>query len=552
MAGVEFAKYGGSALGELSVHFDNDIRADEKTVHSNATINKELTCNNYYVNASSYQEIVDKIENIIEEADATNPPKRIRKDRKTWFSLEVPCPPELEGTDQEDIFYQKVFDMYKEYLPGLVAAVINKDEKHEYLDSKKGEWVISRNHGHFIGACLTKDGRINAHDLITKEMCQKVNDDIQSLCLKEGGISYQTGEGRQGAKKTVEQLKSESAVRLQEKLAKEGLDVVVNMRQEKETLQEEINDKSEEARLTGLEADYAEYRKATATADLEQIKKENDEIKLEKTINKNELNKINANIEKNSALDKQITENIEKLTHPELMQTIAKGTPQEQGEALAVLCQKSAKYDQMKREHGFYKEIVDKQKDYDKYKEIAENIPDVTLEDIEKAYKNEYVTNSELSEMIKNYAIKQNDGNTDSILKTCVALDKVDAYKEKSYLQRNKVGMERAENHNFKYYDRYDKKIREMLKKSLKYEGRTEIYQNSELKNLWADIQADNRLFWEKKKLTHKTEYDGYIDLTDVFNKIVPKLIQRAITAIKSCIEQWKNMYDNQYENEYE
>jgi hypothetical protein len=557
MAGVEFAKYGGSALGELSVHFDNEIRADEKTVHSNVTINKELTYKNYYIGADSYQEIVEKIDNIIEEADAKNPPKRVRKDRKVWFSLEVPCPPELEGTDQEDIFYKKVFEMYKEYLPGLVGGVVNKDEKHEYLDSKKG-WVISRNHAHFLGASLTKDGRINTHDLITKEMCQKVNDDIQELCLKEWGISYQTGEGRQGAKKTVEQLKSESAVRLQEKLAKEGLDVVYTMRQEKDTLQGElkektadlekinsdIKEKSEEARLTGLEADYAEYRKATATADFEKINKENEDLKLETAINKNQLNKINADIVKNGAIEQQITENLEKLTHSEIMQDLA--DPQKQPKTLALLCQKSAKYDQIKKEKENLEKLTE---DYNKYKNIAENIPDVTLDDIEKAYKNEYITNRELSEMIKNYAIKQNDGNTNSILKTCVAMDKIDAYKEKSYLQRNKVGMERAENHNFKYYDRYDKQIRKMLKKSLKYEDRTEIYQQNELKNLWADIKADNQLFWEDKKSSHKEEYQGYISLDKVFTAIIPRLIQTAVQAIKSYIEMIKQA---QNEEEHE
>lgn len=239
MAGVEFAKYGGGAFGEMSCHFDNELRADERITHSNQTINQELTHNNYYLGATSYREIVERTEALISETDAKNPPKRVRKDRKVSFSLEVPCPPELEGTDQEDIFYEKAFEMYKKYLPGLTGAVIHKDEKHEYYDSKKESFCISRNHMHALGACLTEDGRINCHDLIDTEMCQRVNDDIQELCLKEWGISYQTGEGRQGEKKTVEQLKSESEVALQEKLAKENLEVVVSMRAEKETLQKE-------------------------------------------------------------------------------------------------------------------------------------------------------------------------------------------------------------------------------------------------------------------------------------------------------------------------
>ena len=49
MAGVEFAKFGGSAFGEMGIHFDNELRADERATHSNKTINRELTCNNYYI-----------------------------------------------------------------------------------------------------------------------------------------------------------------------------------------------------------------------------------------------------------------------------------------------------------------------------------------------------------------------------------------------------------------------------------------------------------------------------------------------------------------------
>ena len=549
MAGVEFRKYGSSSLGEMRCHFDNDVRADENTIHSNKTINKEETYKNYYIGASDYQEIVDKIDTIIEEADANNPPKRLRKDRKVSFSLEVPCPPELEGTDQEDIFYQKAFEMYKDYIPGLVGGVVNKDEKYRYLDSRKGEWVTTRNHIHLLGACLTEDGRINAHDLLTKEMCQKVNDDIQALCLSEWGISYQTGEGRQGTKKTVEQLKSESAVRLQEKLAKEGLDVVVNMRQEKETLQEEINNKSEEARLTGIEADYAEYRKATAAADLEQIKKETEDLKLEKAINKNELNKINADIIKNGAKNQQITENLEKLTHSEIMQDLA--DPQKQPETLALLCQKSAKYDQIKNEKENLEKLTE---DYDKYKEIADAVSE-TYDSVEKAFKDPTLTNAELSTIIKHYALTLSDDNEkNAILSTCEALDKIDAYSNKSYKQRARVLKREAESGEklidlgFDFAD-YDSRIRGMLKKTLTYEGRKDIYKGQDtLKNLWADIQTDNRNFWEKKKEKNKTEYQGYVDLTDIFKRIVPKLIQSAISAIKEYIEQLQNQYDEQNE----
>ena len=249
MAGVEFSKQGTSALGEMSVHFDNEIRGNSKINHSNINIDPSLTRLNYYIGVESYEEIVHKIEEKIKEADAINPPKRLRKDRKTWFSLDVPCPPELEGTLEEDKFFQMYFDLLKENGLPVIAVIIHKDEKHQYYDRNKKEMSSSRDHGHYMGACITKDGRCNCKDLINPEMCRKVQDLIQEMCLKEWGFSYQTGEGRRGRHKTVEQLKQESQIALQEKLARENVDVVFRMRQEKKELAKSIEELDEARKI---------------------------------------------------------------------------------------------------------------------------------------------------------------------------------------------------------------------------------------------------------------------------------------------------------------
>lgn len=303
MAGVEFAKFGGSAFGEMGIHFDNELRADERATHSNKTINRELTCNNYYIGATTYREIVERTTNLISETDAINPPKRVRKDRKVSFSLEVPCPPEIEGTDQEDVFYKKAFEMYKEYLPGITGAVVHKDEKHEYYDSKKDEYCVSRNHMHILGACLTKDGRINCRDLINTEMCQKVQDDIQTLCLQEWGISYQTGEGRSGSKKTVEQLKAESEVSLQGKLAREKIETVREKSEEEQKLNASIEQKTEELseKTTAIQAN-----EKVIVDQIEQINEQKEEIsENEKTIEM-QVGTMNTN-------KKKITEQVNKI-----------------------------------------------------------------------------------------------------------------------------------------------------------------------------------------------------------------------------------------------
>lgn len=291
MAGVEFKKLGSSALAEMAGHFDNKIRADARVNHSNKTINIELTHLNYCLGENSYQDICKKLEKIVTDTDEKNPPLRVRQDRKVYFSLEVPCPPELEGTDQEDIFYEKTFEMYKKMIPGLVGGVIHKDEKHEYYDCKKKEFCVSRNHAHYFGACLTKDERINAHDCINKILCQEVNNSIQKLCLEEWGFSFQTGEQRCGEKKTVEELKQESQIALQTKLAKENIEIIPKMKEEKAILTDEL----ETLKI---------YKEQNEQA-IVKLEKKVYEKQVEITILNKKANKLNAEVvEKNSLIEK--------------------------------------------------------------------------------------------------------------------------------------------------------------------------------------------------------------------------------------------------------
>ena len=60
-------------------------------------------------------------------------------------------------------------------LPELVGGCVHKDEKHEYYDPNKKEYVVSGNHMHLIGACITQDGRCHTSDTINPEMCKKAN-----------------------------------------------------------------------------------------------------------------------------------------------------------------------------------------------------------------------------------------------------------------------------------------------------------------------------------------------------------------------------------------
>lgn len=334
-----------------------------------------------------------------------------------------------------------------------------------------------------------------------------------------------------------------------------GFDVQKLTAEEKEKLLQaakELEQMEAEKHATEIGNDFAQYQRELINADIAEAKTEKRDIDLENALSKNELNKINADIETKTALDQQITENIEKLTHPEIIKNLA--DPEKYQATLSLLCQKSAKYDQMKREHGFYKGIVDKQKDYDKYKEIAEAVSE-TYEDVEKAFKDPTLTNAELSTIIKHYALTlSDDKEKEAILSTCEALDKIDAYSNKSYKQRARVLKREAESGEklidlgFDFAD-YDSRIRGMLKKSLTYEGRTDIYKGKDnLKSLWADIQTNNRNFWEKKKEKNKTAYEGYISLDKVFTTVIPRLIQSAVQAIKTYIDFIKQAQREEHE----
>lgn len=246
MAGVEGAKLGSSALDEMGCHYDTVTRASEKVAHSNESINKALTHQNYFLGCSGWEEARNKIKATIEEADALNPPKRVRADRKTWVDFVVWCPPELEGTIDEDRFFQEAYTTLEKECPGGLYGTVHKDERHEYYDPDKKELVRSRIHGHYLAPALTKpakeNGRINCKEFLSPEKCQRVNDAIQEMCLREFGVSYQTGEGRKGKKRSVEDIKGRSQVMLEEKLAKEGLTVVAEKRQELTEVEEKLEE----------------------------------------------------------------------------------------------------------------------------------------------------------------------------------------------------------------------------------------------------------------------------------------------------------------------
>ena len=290
---------------------------------------------------------------------------------------------------------------------------------------------------------------------------------------------------------------------------------------------------------------------------------ENACLRAEKRSLQAENNNVQSETQKMQEVQNNIRANLTAFTNDyytnEYQKAANRGDRQAANDIMNTVFQRSALCDQYKAENErlshfnnkLTKECTENQIFRESLKEEVK-----TEDEILKMIDDDTISNAELSAAIKMYAILKNDGNTDSIVKVCTALDKVQTYCDKSCkqqinaLKKDTEKEEKLIDVSFDFAE-YDARIRGMLKKSLKYEGRTEIYQQNELKNLWADVQRNNNRFWTKYQ-EKRTIPDEVINLNDVFKTLIPKVIQSAISAIKSCIEQWKNMYDNQYENEYE
>lgn len=282
MASVDIAKMPPAALMGLEVHFENSIRMRAK--HSNTEIDPALSPDNYYIGCESWRECADRMQDFIAEIDEKQPPQRIRPDRKTWISIYVPCPKAITDAGRADDFFQKSYDLIDRILPGgLFGGQVHKDEIHSYkdhYDKESKEWVEveSLEHEHLFAPAFTPEKGINCKSLCTRELYQRVQDEMQEMVQKEFGISYQTGaydeaiaqrKEKAKFKKTVEELKLES-VRAE----------VESQRAEKGRMQSEIAQLKEDTTTT--EKELIEAQDALTAVKEETAKTSAEQTRLEK------------------------------------------------------------------------------------------------------------------------------------------------------------------------------------------------------------------------------------------------------------------------------
>lgn len=148
----------------------------------------------------------------VEEIDRAEPPKRVRKDRVTLVSFEVPVPDGLPA-DKEDQFFKLAFGEIARMCGGgknCGVIRIHRDEVHEYLDPVTKETRTSRVHAHMVGIPYVKGKGVNCKSFMSRQALRDIQKAIDDRCRQELGVAFMDG-SRQRSRGKVEDLKIASA-----------------------------------------------------------------------------------------------------------------------------------------------------------------------------------------------------------------------------------------------------------------------------------------------------------------------------------------------------
>lgn len=152
------------------------------------------------------------IRECIAKIDKIQPPKRIKRDRKTVAELCVPAP--REGTSQEDAlrFFQGVYDELAAAGYHVCGGAIHGDEIHDYINPDDKKLHRSRLHMHVLIVPETDRG-VNMRSWLTRARFRALNALCDRVCMQELGHPYQDGSGRR-SRGTVEALKERSGAEM--------------------------------------------------------------------------------------------------------------------------------------------------------------------------------------------------------------------------------------------------------------------------------------------------------------------------------------------------
>ncbi len=228
MASVDWEKLKGG--GEAKAKFRHcDEQKRIKLEHSNEDIDKTKTHLNMSFGAfeDGYDAVCWMYDRAIARLDA-QPGANKRKDRVTCVGWELPMP---KGMDEAQArkWMSLAYDAIKaRYGDCVLGGTAHFDEVHEYVNPETGEVCMSRPHLH-VYAIPIVDGRLHGKSFTARKNMNAMNATIEKMTQEHfPGFRFQTGTKKK-SRKSVEELKNESAVREVLDQAQEQADTIVSM-----------------------------------------------------------------------------------------------------------------------------------------------------------------------------------------------------------------------------------------------------------------------------------------------------------------------------------
>lgn len=217
MASINILKlHGGEAAAVLNHNHRHDGR--EGVVYGNEHINPERTHLNsvlHWRGTPAHETATEELARLrarVEEIDKVEPPARIRKDRVTLVSVEIPVP-EYLPPEEETKFFKKAYAEIAKFCGGpqnCGSIQIHRDEIHEYIDSVTKEPRTSRVHAHMLCIPYVQGKGVNCKNFMSRDRLRQIQQAVDNRIRQDLGIGFLDG-SRQKSRGNVESLKLASA-----------------------------------------------------------------------------------------------------------------------------------------------------------------------------------------------------------------------------------------------------------------------------------------------------------------------------------------------------
>lgn len=209
------------------------------------------------------------IRQTIAEIDKQQPPKRIKKDRKTVAELCIPAPRERMSEKDCLRFFEAVYGELYEKGYHVCGGAIHGDEIHDYIDPSDKQVHTSRLHLHILVVPETAGKGLNMKSWLTKNRFRELNALCDRVCTRELGFTFLDG-SKSRSRGTVEKMKEESAIeaarQLPELQAAAKAAQVSREAAERAAEAAKIDKKRQEAEKAALERQTQESRETAAQA----------------------------------------------------------------------------------------------------------------------------------------------------------------------------------------------------------------------------------------------------------------------------------------------